>query len=112
MKVKVEKFPIRHNGKKYLLGETFDIDKKETEELLKKGYISIVEADEETIEEETMKAGDKTETTEEEVINPEEKVKIKEEEVIVPKEKTEIAGEEIENSELSKKNKNKTTKKK
>ena len=105
MKVKVEKFPIRHNGKKYLLGEIFDIDKKETEELLKKGYISVIEADEETIEEE------KIETTEE-VIIPEGKVEITEEEVIIPKEKTEITEEEIENSELSKKNKNKNTKKK
>ena len=91
MKVKVEKFPIRHNGKKYLLGEIFDIDKKETEELLKKGYISIIEADEETIEEE------ETETTKEEAINPEGK--------------EEIIEEKAENSELSKKNKNKNTKK-
>lgn len=106
MKVKVKKFPIRHNGKKYLLGEIFDIDKKETEELLKKGYISVIEDDEETIEEE------KIEITEEEVTNPEGKVEITEEEVIIPKEKTEITEEEIENSELSKKNKNKNTKKK
>lgn len=99
MKVKVEKFTISHNGNKYNLGEIFDIDKKEAEKLLEKGYISVVEADEETIEEE------KIETTEEEVINPEEKVEITEEEVISPKEKTEITEEEIENSEVPKKKK-------
>lgn len=65
MKVKVEKFPIRHNGNKYNIGEIFDIDKKEAEKLLEKGYISVVEADEETIEEEKM------EITEEEIENSE-----------------------------------------
>lgn len=104
MKVKVEKFTIRHDGNKYILGSIFDMNKKEAERLLEKGYISVVEADEETIEEE------KTETIEEEIINPEGKMKITEEEVINPKEKIEITEEEIENSEVAKKNK--TSKKK
>ena len=85
MKVKVEKFPIRHNGKKYLLGEIFKIEKKDAESLLDKEYVSIVEDDEETIEEE--------------------KVEITEEEVIKAEEKTEITEEEIENSEVPKKKK-------
>lgn len=104
MKVKVEKFTIRHDGNKYILGSIFDMNKKEAERLLEKGYISVVEADEETIEEE------KIETIEEEIINPEGKMEITEEEVINPKEKIEITEEEIENSEVAKKNK--TSKKK
>ncbi|WP_302429008.1 hypothetical protein [Fusobacterium varium] len=105
MKVKVEKFTIRHDGNKYILGSIFDMDKKEAEKLIEKGYISIVEEDNEERVEEVIKTEEKIETTGEEVINPEEKVEITEEEVISSKEKTEITEEEIENSEVPKKKK-------
>lgn len=92
MKVKVEKFTIRHDGNKYILGSIFDMDKKEAEKLIEKGYISIVEEDNQKIVEEVIK-------TEEETINSEEKVEVIEESL-----------QKEENSEVAKKNK--TSKKK